>query len=776
MATHRRLKIQFPLAGLNRAAAYRQQPPFSSTDLLNVRPRDVIEERQRGGSRPGLVESHTDDLGGEVRLLAPMRLNLADNFTAWSDTFSGSSMAAAWTQASWSSNQPSILPSALASVDYSTSEAASVRDALPIDTSEVYAVEVYLAPWNGAWHGKYQLFLRLDNASPDIETDGVAVELVQAGTTGDYTASLVSYDSGSDTSIDTADDTLSAVRAGWLTAVVDGNDVTVYWNGTEILAGTVDAHAGSRVGFGLECTVDGGLCLVNTFRAQYYSTGSVTDLRSMLVASADGDLYRETRYGRMEAVSTSLTLADAPLQAAQHGQKLYIADYSTAKAKGTDGTVSGTSLDAASYADWTAHGIDADDDVVVISNVTGATTAGTYAISSVAAGAITLASAPGDGTCSYRIERAPKVYDPLAGTLSIVAATDGQTPSGCPIIFRHIDRIFLAGAEIAPHVWYCSRQGDPLDWDYSQTDSQRAVAGTSSEAGVPGDPITAGLSHSDDYAILACRNSLWRLRGDPAYGGSLDALSHTVGIVGKNAWCFGPTGELIFLSLDGIHVLAPGGNSFPISMSHEVLPREFQNLDPTLHTVSLEYDVQGRGVHIYLTPESSNARVHWWFDWEDKTYWPMSLQSDHEPTTTCQYQATAIEDSGVILGGRDGKLRRFSGLADNDCGSSYSTYAVLGPIALAGDGRVGGIISIDAVMATGSGDVTWSIHTAQTFEGVASASASDSGTWSAGLNATNRPACRGQAFSLKITGTAGRRWAFESATAVIKEAGRRRLA
>lgn len=777
MAKKRQIAIQFPLAGLNRQAAYRQQRPFSSQDLLNVRPESTAEGRERGGSRPGLVESHRDDLGDEVRLLAPMTLALGDNFTAWSDTFSGSSMAEAWTQASWSDDVPSILPSALASIDDSVSDAAVVLDALNIDTTENYVVEMFLVPWDGAWHGTYRLYLRLDDTTPDITTDGVLIELTMTGTDGAYSASLLSYDGAVETEVDTADDTLGSAKPGWLSVTVSGDDVTVYWGGSAILSGTVDAHTGTRVGFGLECSVDGGLCLANVFRVQYYSASEISGSRSMLVASADGNLYRETYYGRMEAVTTDLSLSsDHALSAAQSGQQLYIADYGAAKATGTDGVVSGAELDSATYDDWTALGISAHDDVVVISNVTGDTVAGTYAIDSIAAGAITLTAAPGDGTCSFRIERGPKVYDPSAGTLSPWTATAGQVPTGCPLIARHLDRLFVGGADIAPHVWYASRQGTETDFDYAQTDSQRAVAGTASEAGVPGEPLTALVPHSDDYLIMACHNSLWILRGDPAYGGSLDAVSRTVGMIGKDAWCLGPSGELIFLSLDGLYILPAGGSSFPISISREILPREFLNLDPNAVTASLEYDTQGRGVHIFLTPDSSNARIHWWLDWDTKTFWPVSLSATHEPTVTCAYQAVAIEDSAVILGCRDGMLRRFSDLAANDCGTAYSSYAVLGPIALAPDAYVGRVVSMDAVMAEDCGPVTWTLHPALTFEGAHAAGASDTGSWAEGLNATVRPACRGQAFTLKLTGADHRWWAVEQIVATIEAVGVRRIA
>lgn len=777
MAKKKLIDIKFPLGGLDRSGAHRQQKPYTSRDLLNVRPKGSLQGRERGGSRPGLIVSHYDNLGSSIRMVSPMVLALGDGFTAWSDTFSGSSMAEAWTQASWASNVPSILPSALASVDTSISEGEVTLDTLPIDTSKAYTVEMFLASWSGSFSGKYRLYLRLDDAVPDYPDAGVMVELWF--TDGDDTGHgmLQTTTGGSITNDNSFTfDIPTITTPGWMSATVSGDLVTVYWNGEVVKSATVDSHPGVGVGFGLKTIQAGRVTLVNTFRVQYFSTGSVDVLRSMLVASAGGDLWREETYGRMTVVSSDLTVRDdVPLAVAQSLQKLYIADYGDIAGSGDDGTVTGTSLDAPSISDWTSIGVDADDMVVIVSNPQGTAIAGTYGVASIASGNITLDSDAGTGACSWRIERAPKIYDPLLNTIEIMSATAGQVPSGCPLIARYRNRIVLGGAEIAPHVWFMSRQGAELDWDYSQTDSRRAVAGLASEAGVPGSGLTAFISHSDDYLIMGCRSEIWRLRGDPAFGGQLDSLSATIGIIGQDAWCLGPAGELIFLSLDGLYALGPGGDSYPLSLSRESLPREFLNLDPNMVTVSLEYDVQGRGVHIYLTPDSSNARIHWWFDWGLKTFWPVSLASDYEPTATCAVQGITIEDSGVILGGRDGTLRRLSDLAESDSGTAYETYAVIGPLGLAGDGQTGSIVTMSAEIAEGSGDVTWATHPAQTFEATESADESDTGTFIAGLNATVRPGCRGQAVIIKLTGETARSWSVEQIIATVKPTGRRRM-
>jgi hypothetical protein len=669
----------------------------------------------------------------------------------------------------------------MASIDTTVSDAAMVRDTLSpsIDTSQVYTVEMLIVPWNGGFHGKYRMYLRLDDTTPLYTTDGVFIELTMTGQGGIYTGNLVSYSSGGGTTYPLTGGTLSGgfSRPIWLIVQVTGDNVIVFLDGTTVLSETtVDTHSGTRLGFGLQATEAGGVNLVNVFRAQYYSNDTVVPLRSVLTGSAGGNLWTETTYGRMTQTTSDLTFRDdVSLTAAQSGQKLYIADFGDLRATATDGVISGATLDSVTYPDWTSTGILTDDDVCVISNVTGATVAGTYKISSVGSAVVTLTSSPGDGTCTFRIERAPKVYTPSTDTIAIMSATAGQVPTGCPLVTRFLDRIVLAGAEIAPGVWYMARVGDELDWDYSQTDSKRAVAGTASDAGVPARAITALAPYTDDYLIISCRESLWRMRGDPAYGGSLDNLSNNIGIIGENAWTYGPEGELVFLSLDGLYILPPGGDSRPVSLSRETLPRELMNVDPDTTIINLEYDTQDRGVHIFLTSFSANAKIHWWLDWQRKTFWPLRMMSSHEATATTNLQATAIEDSGVIFGGRDGFLRRFSFLAEDDIGTTPGSYVFIGPVALSQDGQFGTISQIDAVLAENIGDVSWELYPANTFEAATSGTAAFSGTWTAGLNGTTRAGGRGQAFVLKLTGTAGRRWAMEQIIVSMRDSGLRRI-
>ena len=58
------IRLQFPLGGLDKRFSYRDQPPFTTPDCLNVRPNGTIEGRARGGSRSGLVKAYPQQLGG----------------------------------------------------------------------------------------------------------------------------------------------------------------------------------------------------------------------------------------------------------------------------------------------------------------------------------------------------------------------------------------------------------------------------------------------------------------------------------------------------------------------------------------------------------------------------------------------------------------------------------------------------------------------------------------------------------------------------------------
>ena len=772
-----KLDIRFPLKGMNRSHAFQDgQGPYTTYDTLNVRPTDPILERERGGSRPGVDTAYSTQLGGgaAIRLLDDVTYISTDGFTEFVDTFVGTTVGTTWNQIG-SDALPSITNN-LVNISFAADGKAAHDLISNFDTSQAYTSEIFIVPYQGAHHGKYQIYGMMNDTTPVPTTDGFIAEITMVGSAAP-TATLKKYASSVESSIDTGTGSGTYAKAGWLSVTVSGTTVTMYWDGESIGTGTIAGLSGTRVGFGVECTESGGVCLINQYRTQYYETSPNERRKNILIASSNGVVYKDTVANTLTSIGGSLTLAsDRLLCSAERAQKLYIADVGL-RVDGTDGTTSSTTFDDVAGKDWTTYSIDVDDDVVVISNVGGAATAGVYTIASFDATSITLDSAPGDGTCAFRIERGTKVYDPSADTLSLWNATSGkgQIPQGEPLIARYRDRMVLAGGPEAPHVWYMSRQGDPLDWDYSLTDAARAVAGTSADAGTVGEPILALITHSDDYLVFGCQNSMWVLRGDPAYGGFIDNLSENIGIVGKQAWCHGPEGQIIFLSRDGLYGIQPGAQKYPQSISREVLPQELRDISSNTFTVTMEYDVRHRGIHIYLSSANTQTVSHYWYDWEQKSFWPVTLATNFDPTAATVFYSPTERQTFVLLGGRDGYVRRYDNFFETDGGNSITNYVTMGPIRLGGRGLNDGNISeLTAVMGANSGNVTWDVIVGDTPEAAATGSSFESGTWVAGLNYNNHPRGRGDAFVLKITGSGTTKWAYERAQATVRKVGKTR--
>lgn len=407
---------------------------------------------------------------------------------------------------------------------------------------------------------------------------------------------------------------------------------------------------------------------------------------------------------------------------------------------------------------------------------------GVFPITGVASGNLTITGGIDGTSLSFRVERSPKIYDPVADSLTRWTASTGcgVVPVGCRLVVRYRDRLVLAGDPLDPNEYYMSRQGDPLDFLFSDIDVGAAVKGSNSDAGRVGDPITALMTYSDDYLFFGCRSSLWLMRGDPASGGRVDNVSHTIGVLSEKSWCHGPKGELIWLSRDGLYQSNPECMSCePVSVSREKLPRELIDINPDYTTVTMEFDVRDRCVHIFLTPTDATSGLrHWCYDWTYKAFFPFEFSStDHCPTAIKRIDAADAEDCCVLMGGFGGGLRRFSWTAGCDDDAAISSYVDIGPLGLGSSGYAEGMVEqVKVTMAADSGSTTWTAYGGGNAEEAATTTTySRTGAFTGGEQHTIYPMLRGGAWRLRLAGTSGYRWAMESVTAVVRELGKQRL-
>jgi hypothetical protein len=298
--------------------------------------------------------------------------------------------------------------------------------------------------------------------------------------------------------------------------------------------------------------------------------------------------------------------------------------------------------------------------------------------------------------------------------------------------------------------------------------------------------MRALVPFGSDYLIFFCDRSTWRLMGDPFWSGDYHALSRSVGIVGKNAWCRTPEMSLYWLGRGGLYRLPPGANAFPEPVSPSQIPRELLNLDDATLDITLAYELARRGIHIFLVPkDETRAGSHWWFDEATGGFWPVTLDVAREVHALVEYEADAATDAGVVLGCRDGYLRRFQDNAADDDGIAFTSRVLIGPLRLGHDLLHQGLLHrMLATLAEDSGDVTWSVFVGDTAQAaydsyqnvtiLGSGDAFATGTWLAGANHTNRVRAGGFAAYLLLSAS-GVAWSMEPVVAVFDRLGEVRL-
>jgi hypothetical protein len=811
----KRINIGFPLGGFNAAGAYRQQPPYTSRDLMNVRPRDVFERRMRGGSRPGLVAAITGQQelnGGEpIRLLSEVSWAEAHGGDMFEDTPTSTTKSAEWEDDL--ANAATLLLDD--DLNYYAEKNVTRGGVLArygnsyYDDDGDYLVpseSLYLYLPNPQEGGTYSIWLNMTDSAPHLATQGARLDyIVDDGEGVSYTMKIRLYKSGNHKQTVTSDPYAVPEGASWLRGQMfydtgTGNicfmirllndptqlgagGILDYWGS---FAASANVDLGHRIGFSIRgqgatgarvhVGGSGGPAIRSGFRSPDYVK------RQSIVVAAGDTLYSEKTPGQLmeNAAGDALVTGDRQLHAAQYGGKLYIADHGNICVNGTDGVIdaTGLELDAASVSDWTALGISEYTHVVRITGATGNVVNGIYRIDSVAAGAVTLSdnAGVGGGTCVYSIEPSLKVFDPATDDLSHMVATVGTVPTNCPCIARFRGRIVVAGPD---HQWYMSRQFAPTDWSYDTDfeDAQRAVSATNSEAGVPGEDVRAIMYYEDDYLLFGCAHSIWLLRGDPALAGaSLDPLSESCGVLSQGAWCAGPSGEIIFLSYDGLYMVNRGGSA-PMRLSQTPVPVELSGIDPATTDISLIYDQQFEGLHVFLTPQRTQAAArHWWVDWATKSFCPAKLPVTMEPHVVMAHASQIPSDTGVLLGCRDSYLRRFDEGAGDDDGEIVASYAWLGPIPLAPDDFEGTLNEITGVLDEMSDAVDWTVYVALTPQDLFNQTTGHTNVWhilTHGAQFMELPRLAGAWAAVKISSEG--QWALERITASVLMGGKARL-
>lgn len=339
------------------------------------------------------------------------------------------------------------------------------------------------------------------------------------------------------------------------------------------------------------------------------------------------------------------------------------------------------------------------------------------------------------------------VVDPIANTCVNWLATLGTFPQGCRLTCLYRGRAVLARQDTNPSIWYMSRTLDPNDWLIgADPTATAAVAGTDARIGLPGDAITALIPFNDDLLYMGCAGSIWMMEGDPGYGGQIQNVTDTIGVVGPRAFVFDEGGNLFFLGPKGLYRIERGGNN-PTGVDGGRLPAYLDrvNLDQTL--VQMAYDKFRANVHIFLTPtDGTTVGTHVVFNIRSQQMWIDQFPVFFGPWAVCDIEGVRDEDRRFLIGGNDGFVRRPLDANPNDdkithgdpddgtgANQAIDSWVEIGPFELSRGDVEGCATEINAYISSNTTEaVSWLWYVGRSPEEVAAQTFGQevaSGTW-----------------------------------------------
>lgn len=387
-----------------------------------------------------------------------------------------------------------------------------------------------------------------------------------------------------------------------------------------------------------------------------------------------------------------------------------------------------------------------------------------------------------------------RYFDPADNSVHDWTTSAGAIPrdsngKAARLIVTWRGRIVLSGLVGDPQGVFMSAVDDATNFDYSpasQTPTQ-ALAFEASREGQVGDIVTCLIPYSDDILIIGCDSSIWMLKGDPFDGGRLSLVTQGMGMVWGVPWCRSPDGTVYFQSNNcGVYALVPGQSLVRISQPIE------QWLMPPLQltdseAIHMTWDDRFQWVNLWRTPfptGPTSGATHLCYEARSGAWWVdqfgalPTTASGLDPISSCVVDGPHAGDRVVLIGCWDGYVREIDPTAPDDDGTAITSHVWLGPI-LTRDLDAVMLKELQAVIASGSGDVRFDVFTDLTTEAaVAHASSGNpftadpqlTGTFTAGRSSTQSIRVAGHAIYVMLFSNV--RWAMESVRGLVVSLGR----
>lgn len=351
---------------------------------------------------------------------------------------------------------------------------------------------------------------------------------------------------------------------------------------------------------------------------------------------------------------------------------------------------------------------------------------------------------------------------------------------------RHRQRIFLFGIPTDPYSIWCSRYGNAEDWNDTPAtpDGYESVSFDDSDIGLPPFPVTCLAPFDADYMVIGGDRALAIMVGDPAQGGVIDDLSDQTGICSHLAYARDREGNLYIMGFGGVYLIPRGTRTLinltlgKIDNSGKGLRMKswLESIDFSTTFVELAWDTDDDGLRVLLRTKDwgvSDVLSAYW-DRQTDSWWLDSFPDAQVPTATCN----VFDDDGtesLLLGGRDGYIRRRGSGLTMDDGSTIQSELWLPTLAIGANRRCL-LNSLEATLGAAGDEAAYSILATDTPDAILSAGVKAAGTWRGTRRQTVVREVAGEAVAVKLSTPAGRlfdasRFSLSEVQAYISDAG-----
>ncbi len=367
-------------------------------------------------------------------------------------------------------------------------------------------------------------------------------------------------------------------------------------------------------------------------------------------------------------------------------------------------------------------------------------------------------------------------FNPPTNSIELWTPTSGSMPRDSEnnagrLICTYRGRASISGLRKDPQNIFFAKVGDPFNFEYAPNPDTvtKAVAMNLSPLGLIGDIVTALIPYTDDLLIVGGDHTIFVIRGDPAFGGSVDRISDITGIAFGSAWCKDPYGNVYFFGSKPSIWRMASGTSKPERISQPIEPL-LAAINTGTNLVNMVWNDRQQSVELYITADDAPAATTH-FVWESRTnswFKKVHANTNHNPLCVVAYDGNDANDRVVCVGCWDGYVRFLDHTASTDDGTNIASYVLLGPILTPrGDEMI--LKEIQWVLGESSGDITWEVLAGDTAESALAAAAKASGTAVAGRNDTEPIRVANHAIYIKISATT--RWAMESVRTIFTSRG-----